>query len=158
MIPMMLAVALLSAPGDPGNKVAPTPNPDLMPDRVIEIQLEALQHNDVPTRDAGIATTFGFASPGNRKATGPLDRFAQIVKGPGYRPMIGHRIAGYGKLTVAGDTASRRVTIVADDGKAYEYEFRLSKDPESRCWFTDGVVPIPDTGVQDKGNIALATF
>ena len=61
---------------------APVPKPELTPEQVVEIQVEALRKNDVPTPDAGIATTFRFASPGNRKVTGPLERFAPIVKAP----------------------------------------------------------------------------
>lgn len=155
MIPKLLAVALLLALDPPPS---PLPDPGLTPGQVVEIQLEALQKNDVPAPDAGIATTFRFASPGNRKVTGPLERFATIVRSPGYKPMIGHRIAGYGPTKVAGDLAARRVTVVAADGQAYEYEFRLSKDPESGCWFTDGVVPVLERPPVDEGKVARSSY
>ena len=163
MMPKLLAVALLVASTSSmalagsekaGKAVAPVPKPELTPQQVIEIQVEALQKNDVPSPDAGIATTFRFASPSNRKVTGPLDRFALIVKSPNYKPMINHRIAGYGPVRVRGDLAVARVTIVAADGKAFEYEFRLSKDPESNCWFTDGVILIPEKPPIDESKVA----
>jgi len=159
----LLAVALLiastpsmafSGSEKAEKSTAPVPRPELTPDQVIEIQVEALRKNDIPTPDAGIATTFRFASPSNRKVTGPLERFAQIVKSPGYRPMIGHRIAGYGPVKVRGDLAVARVTVIAADGKAFEYEFRLSRDPESHCWFTDGVILIPEKAPIDEGKVA----
>jgi hypothetical protein len=163
MMPKLLAVALLVAspcpmafagPEKEARAAAPVPKPELTPEDVIVIQLEALRKNDLPTPDAGIATTFRFASPSNRKVTGPLARFAMIVKSPGYKPMIGHRIAGYGPVKTRGDLAVCRVTVVAADGQAYEYEFRLSKDPESKCWFTDGVILIPDKPPIDEGKVA----
>ena len=109
-----LAIALLAVIPAIG---ADKPHPDLTPAQVVEAQVEALQFNDRPTPDAGIATAFRFASPDNRKVTGPLPRFAQIVRAPGYRPLIDHRVAGYGALIVRGDVALRRVTVVADDGQ-----------------------------------------
>ena len=87
--------------------------------------------------------------------TGPLAHFAQIVKAPGYSPLIDHRIAGYGPLAVQGDLAMCRVVVVAADGQAIEYEFRLSRDPGSKCWFTDGVVPIAGEPPIDPNKIAL---
>ena len=41
----------------------PKPSPALAPERVVAIQLDALQHNDTPSPDFGIETTFAFASP-----------------------------------------------------------------------------------------------
>ncbi|WP_435007694.1 DUF4864 domain-containing protein [Tundrisphaera lichenicola] len=154
MIRKLLAMVLLLAPISAWAADAPGPNPNLTPGEVVEIQVEALRTNDKPARDAGIAITFSLASPGNRRVTGPLEHFAQIVKSPAYKPMIGHRIAGYGPVLIRGDRAIRRVTIIAADGKAYEYEFQLSKDPESGCWFTDGAIPVPDLAPVEPGNIA----
>lgn len=39
------------------------PNPSLSPDQVVQIQLEALKHNDLT--DSGIALVYRFASVGN---------------------------------------------------------------------------------------------
>ncbi|MSV29914.1 MAG: hypothetical protein EXQ52_14390 [Bryobacterales bacterium] len=58
------------------------PGPALTPAEVVRTQITALRNNDKPRKDAGIATAFRFASPGNRAATGPLDRFILMVKGP----------------------------------------------------------------------------
>ena len=165
MLPKRLAIAWLislasiSAPSSGGEKpprpAPPVPRPEWTPGQVVEFQIEALQFNDRPTKDAGITTTFRFASPENRKVTGPVAHFAEIVKAPGYRPLIDHRIAGYGKLVVRGDLAIRQVTVVAADGQAFDYEFRLSRDPESRCWFTDGVISIPREPAIEPGKLVM---
>ena len=151
LIPIAPTVSAVEKPATPAG---PMPRPELTPDRVIEIQLEALQFNDRPSRDAGIATTFRFASPGNREVTGPVERFTLIVKGPAFLPLINHRIAGYGPIVVREGLALRRVTVVAADGQALDYEFRLSIDPGSKCWFTDGVIPIPTKAPIDPGKVA----
>ena len=54
---------------------APTlviPFTDLTLPEVVRIQIEALQHNANPYTDAGIPLTFSFASPSNRRNTGPV--------------------------------------------------------------------------------------
>src|SRR5438552_1322352 len=66
----------------------PKPHPDLTPQEVIEIMLEALQHNDDPCADCGIETAFNFASPANRAITGLLPRFVEMVRNPVYDPLL----------------------------------------------------------------------
>ena len=67
------------------------PNPDIAPEEVIAIQLNGLQYNDTPEVDAGIRQTWAFAHPRNRAMTGPLTRFAAMLKGPGYAMMLNHK-------------------------------------------------------------------
>ncbi len=153
MLATLFAVALLAGP-DPKKEAGPAPSPDLRPDQVVRIQLDALRLNDKPSKDAGIATAFRFASPNNREVTGPLAHFIEIVRSPGYLPLIDHRIAGTGPVAVVGDQAMQRVTVVAGDGEAIEYEFQLSKDPATGCWFTDGVVPVPKVKPIDRGRLS----
>lgn len=119
----------------------PEPSPDLTPGSVIRIQVEALQANDSPTPDAGIAAAFRFASPGNRAATGPLPRFTQMIK-LGYPDMLGFAEAEYGAIQVVGDRAQQAVTLVQRDGRRTTYVFALSRQrggPYDGCWMTDGV-------------------
>ena len=56
------------------------PDPALSPAEVVVIQLDALRGNEAET-DAGIAQTWAFAHPDNKRMTGPLPRFAQMIKG-----------------------------------------------------------------------------
>ncbi len=55
------------------------PDPSLSPQDVVSIQIEALQHNDTPYEDRGIEVTFNFASPTNKRMTGPLEHFKVMV-------------------------------------------------------------------------------
>jgi hypothetical protein len=50
-----------------------------------------LQANDAPVSDAAIAQTWAFAHPDNKRMTGPLPRFTQMIKGPQYRILLNHR-------------------------------------------------------------------
>ncbi|MFL5578391.1 MAG: DUF4864 domain-containing protein [Gemmatimonadaceae bacterium] len=132
----------------------PRPSPTLTPEQVVTIQLDALQHNDTPTPDFGIETTFRFASPANRVATGPLERFADVVKNSVYRPMINHRRVERGPMHVDGDQARQRVTVVTANGTRVAYMFILSRQrggEYDRCWMTDGVARLNETGPRVDG-------
>jgi hypothetical protein len=120
------------------------PNPELSPGQVVKIQVEALQNND--EADTGIEITFKFASPANKRVTGPLNRFKRLVKNPLYRPMLNHKIAEYEPVEISGNTATQRVTIIGPNGKATVYLFSLSRQTEPPCigcWLTDSVTVVP---------------
>ena len=51
------------------------PNISLKPFDVLMIQLNSLQNNNVPYKDAGIKQAWEFAHPDNKKMTGPLEKF-----------------------------------------------------------------------------------
>lgn len=51
---------------------------------VVRTQVEALGENDTPYEGAGIEAAFNFASPRNKEATGPLDRFRRLFDTPVY--------------------------------------------------------------------------
>jgi len=126
-------------------KIVLPPRPDkrLTPDQVVKFQMEALQHNDVPKPDSGIATTFAFASPQNRLATGPLDHFTQIVKAPAYLPMLNCKKITYDPIMIEDESAQQRVHIIAADGSRIAYIFMLSRQkdgPYAGCWMNDGCV------------------
>jgi len=54
------------------------PNPALKPNEVVSIQLNALKNNNNPFLNAGVAQTWEFANPSNRKYTGPLENFTKM--------------------------------------------------------------------------------
>ncbi|MGH9942291.1 MAG: DUF4864 domain-containing protein [Pyrinomonadaceae bacterium] len=120
----------------------PRPDPKHSPGQVISIVLDALSHNDTPEKDSGIRLTFSFASPSNRAVTGPVERFAELVKNPLYRPLINHREAERGMVRIVEDAAQERVKVFDAQGRPIVYLFTLSKqkeDPYKDCWMTDGV-------------------
>ena len=93
MLVVMLGLAMPLLYGPAG--VARTaelvaPDPSIAPEEVVAIQMKALQFNDNPSPDFGIAQTWNFAHPRNRAMTGPLPRFASMLKGPAYGLMLNH--------------------------------------------------------------------
>jgi hypothetical protein len=56
------------------------PNAVLAPEEVVLTQLRALQNNDDPEPDAGIKQTFALAHPDNQRVTGPVERFAMMIR------------------------------------------------------------------------------
>jgi hypothetical protein len=123
----------------------PTPDPADGPEDVVDRQLDALADNDHPVENAGVKTAYNLASPGNRRATGPLDRFVRMVHGPTYRPMIDHVEAVAGPVERRDDRAVRRVTLTGPAGRTVTYRFELSKQPTedgplAGCWLTDSVL------------------
>ena len=101
-----------------------------------------MQQND--DSNFGIEVTFRFASPANKKQTGPLQRFIRLVRNPSYRPLLNHTTATFLELTVEEDFAVQEVVITSSNGERICYRFRLSiqKGPiYPGCWMTDSVVP-----------------
>ena len=118
------------------------PEPKLKPNDVVRLQLLAMQQND--DSDFGIEVTFRFASPANKKQTGPLKRFISLVRNPSYRPLLNHINATFLELTVEEDFAVQDVIITTSNGERIGYRFRLSiqKGPlYPGCWMTDSVTP-----------------
>jgi hypothetical protein len=112
---------------------------------VVRLQVEALANNDTPRPDAGIETAFRFASPANKRATGPLERFRTLFDTPSYGPMIDHEAARYSAPQVNGRTAQVGAILTTKDGERVGYLFRLSKQAEApyeACWMTDAVIPV----------------
>ena len=141
--------AMSYSQGDDG----PRPSPKLSPEEVVGLQLKALQENDTPARDSGIAIAFRFASPANQAATGPLENFILLVKNPLYRLMLNHRSAERRPMKIDGDRAEQRVTLTSASGERGVYIFTLSKQTEGPfkdCWMTDGVERLRGDG-QLKG-------
>ena len=123
----------------------PQPELTLAPEDVVSIVVRALANNDDPYPDAGIETTFRFASPQNRANTGPLDRFGRMVKAHPYGDMVNHRHSDISEVVYVGDEAYLLVKLIARDGREVAYAFRLSQqhDGEYRgMWMTDAVWPV----------------
>lgn len=121
----------------------PTPSPEYGPEEVITTQVEALADNDNPVENAGIKTAYNFASPGNRRSTGPLKRFIRMVEGPQYSPMINHEEAVAGPLERDGNQAEQRLTLTGPDGRTVTYLFGVSKQSSGQFegyWLTDKVM------------------
>jgi hypothetical protein len=120
------------------------PDPSLSPQDVVSIQIEALRNNDTPYENRGIEVTFNFASPENKRTTGPIERFAAMVRHPLYAPMINHRAANFENLIIEGEVATIDVVLTSKDGTYLGFRFTLSRQHGNQyegSWMTDAVVP-----------------
>ena len=118
------------------------PGPEYGPADVVRIQVQALADNDTPYRNAGIEVAFRFASPANKRVTGPLWRFIRLLYDPTYRPFLNHKVAHFGQVDIQGSEATQTVILTAVNGQRVGYVFRLSRQrgaPCEACWMTDGV-------------------
>ncbi len=137
-------LVVLAAPGVANHLPQTKPDPSLSPQDVVSIQIEALRNNDTPYENRGIEVTFNFASPANKRLTGPLERFAEMVRNPIYGPMINHRSAKYENLMVKGEIARIDVILNSKEGEYLGYRFILSRQHGNEyegSWMTDAVIP-----------------
>jgi hypothetical protein len=140
MLPFALA-ASVTAP--PDNQTAtPEPSPELDPAEVVRIQVEALRNNG-PLNE-GIELTYRFASPENKRSTGPLSRFTDMVSSNPYDRLLNHRQATYEPLAHSGNVAHQPVIITDSVGEEITYHWVLARQTEGEfkgCWMTDAVIP-----------------
>ena len=123
----------------------PRPSSGLQPGEVVKIVIDALAKNDQPFPDAGIETTFNFASPTNKANTGPLERFARLVKGPVFGQMINHRDSTFSDVILEGNKALRLVQIIGENNETLYFAFRLGLQVEgdyAGMWLTESVWPL----------------
>lgn len=117
------------------------PSTDLTPIEVVRIQIAALQRNDDPYIDAGISLAFSFASPSNRRNTGPVNRFAHMIK-ESYGVMLYHAQAEFSEAEILGNEARVGVILTTPEGTRHGFMFVLSKQlggQYSGMWMTDTV-------------------
>jgi len=137
--------ALAAIEVQPGAAQLPRPSVDLQPGDVVRIVIDALAHNDEPYADAGIETTFYFASPANRVITGPLDRFTRMVKSPPYGIMVNHVDSEFSEVVFTGNEAYQMVRLTAANGVVTVFAFRLGRQLDGEfkgMWMTDAVWPV----------------
>jgi len=138
---LLLAAAAQAGPTEPDSS--------LDPERVVQIQLDALQHNDEPRPDAGIERTWAFAHPNNKRMTGPLERFTEMIKGPAYRALLDHRTHIIEPLARTPDTAVFMVMVIPRNGAIVAYRWRLERVREGSfegAWMTVAVSPPLQSG------------
>jgi hypothetical protein len=120
------------------------PDPALSPKEVVEAQLTALQANCTPETDAGITQTWVFAHPDNKRLTGPLPRFAQMIKGPMYQMLLNHRAHEIQEVSRTADEAVLAVTVTSEIGTVVVYQWRVgtvTDGDHAGAWMTTAVSP-----------------
>ncbi len=141
-VPLFVAAAV-STSGPAGNG-DPRPSPALDPGEVVRIQIAALRTNSL--LNEGIELTYRFASPENKRATGPLPRFVDMVRSSPYDRLLNHRSARYSPVLVSGNEAHQVVIIIDRNGEEFAYHWLLSRQNQGEfkdCWMTNAVIPAP---------------
>ena len=127
------------------------PSPDLGPAEVVLAQLAAFAREpyDGDGYGEGMAAAYAFASPGNQAATGPLPRFARMLRAPAYRGLLGSRAVQLGPVEESADEARVEVLVLTagDETQGFTWVLgRQSRPPHQGCWMTDAVLRHPDRG------------
>jgi len=138
---------------NPDEGVLPQPGADLQPQDVVRIVITALANNDRPFTDAGIATTFAFASPANKVNTGPLQKFTQMIRTPVYGIMIDHVEHVFSEVVLMDNRAYQMVKISGRNGAEVIFTFRLSQQQGGEfdgMWMTDAVWPVATGDIPEQ--------
>jgi len=119
------------------------PNASLKPFEVVSIQLNSLQRNNIPFKDAGIEQVWKFAHPKNKKMTGPLEKFKKMIYSENYKMLIDHENSEITILNKNNTMSVFKVDILSSDKKKYSYIWQVEKVQQDgllkNCWMTTNV-------------------
>ena len=119
------------------------PSIEIEPKQVIKIQLTALMENDNPYKDIGIEQTWEFAHPNNRKMTGPLERFKNMIKTDSYSMLLDHSNHEISEVYMSNKVATFEVTVMDREKKYYKFKWKVEKyngeGVLKDCWLTSAV-------------------
>ena len=124
------------------------PNIEIEPKKVVKIQLSALMKNNNPYNDWGIIQTWEFAHPNNRKITGPIEKFKNMIKTDSYSVLLSHSDHEIVEVYKSKDVATFEVTILDNKKKYYKFKWQVEKynieGTLKDCWLTTAVSqPMP---------------
>lgn len=145
IVPLVLFLSVVScnkSEPDPILKSENRPRPELTPEQVVKIQLEAIRESD--GSDEGLATAYRFNSPDHKERIGTLGQFGEIVKSSKFQVMLGYRAAEYGSTRIEGGRALNIVTLQDEQGRVQMFLFELRKQvtgPDKGCWLTEHFYP-----------------
>jgi len=119
------------------------PKKEIRPDQVVEIQLNGLMNNNDPNLDHGIIQTWEFAHPSNKKYTGPISKFINLLKSESYKMLIDHLDSEIIEVFKSNNQYGFEVTILGSDKKYYKFQWVVEKyykdGPLKDCWLTTSV-------------------
>ena len=119
------------------------PNITLNPFDILMIQLNSLQNNNVPFKDAGIEQAWEFAHPNNKRVTGPLEKFKQLIYSKNYKMLLEHENNEIAILSETEDRSVYKVYILSKEKKKYYYIWQIEKVRQEgdlkNCWMTTSV-------------------
>ena len=119
------------------------PNANLLPEEVISIQLNALQNNDYPYNNFGIEQTWEFAHPSNKKYTGPLSNFINMMYSKSYSIMINHKDYNINLIAKDVNLSFFLVELVDKTDNKFQFQWIVEKvlleGEFQNCWMTVSV-------------------
>mmetsp|Transcript_21465 Transcript_21465/g.54665 ORF Transcript_21465/g.54665 Transcript_21465/m.54665 type:complete len:179 (-) Transcript_21465:472-1008(-) len=140
---------LLAVSGEPGGEgEVGVPGPGVGPEEVVAAQLAAL-------REERVEGVWLWASPDNKRATGPVEHFARMLQAPMYQPLVGHSFSEplrrymfnadtYMELVgVVGRAPPGTATATAKPPARWVYMWVVGRQPEGSeapgAWMTQAV-------------------
>ena len=104
--------------------------------------------NDFPYKDRGINQTWEFAHPNNRKFTGPIERFKNMMKTDSYSMLLNHSSHEILEVYISDEVATFEVTVLDKEKKYFKFKWQVEKyigeNALNDCWLTTAVSqPIP---------------
>ncbi len=119
------------------------PNANLLPEEVISIQLTALQNNNYPYSNFGIEQTWEFAHPSNKKYTGPLSNFTNMMHSESYSIMINHKDHNINLIEKNVNLSFFLVELVDKTDNKFKFQWIVEKvlleGEFQNCWMTISV-------------------
>ena len=119
------------------------PNNGIKPYQVVKIQLTGLMNNDIPNKNSGIEQTWEFAHPSNKKYTGPLSKFVNLLKSKSYNMLLNHLESEIIEVFKTNNKYGFEVIILANDKNYYKFQWIVEKyyndGPLKDCWLTTSV-------------------
>ena len=119
------------------------PSIEIEPAKVVNIQLSGLMKNDNPSKNHGIKQTWEFAHPANKKYTGPLPKFINLLQSESYKMLLNHLDNEITEVFKSINRYGFEVTILALDKKYYKFQWVVEKyyedGPLKDCWLTTSV-------------------
>ena len=119
------------------------PNSGIEPIQVVKIQLRGLKNNDQLYKDGGIEQTWEFAHPKNRKFTGPLTKFKNMIKGDDFSMLLNHKEHKVKEVFLSDDVATFEVIVLNSDKEYFKFKWQVEKFKKDgtlkNCWLTTAV-------------------
>ena len=116
------------------------PNNGIEPYQVVKIQLRGLQNNDKPKKNNGIVQTWEFAHPSNKRYTGPLTKFINMINSDAYKMLLNHIDNEIIEVFKSDIKYGFEVKILSKDKNYYKFQWIVEKyldeGPLNNCWLT----------------------
>ena len=118
---------------------------------IIRLQMNALQNNK---NESGIKLAFNYASPENKRSTGPYSKFKRMVNNQNYKHLLNCKSWKFIPRTIRKKRDEEYSVIVevlsSYDNKKYRYRFTLSRQLKTLFWRTDSVILETYEELEDK--------